>query len=64
MKRRMRFYDVYFWCVHGQHRVRRETAVVDGKGVARCPVHKRMLRTRPSAQGNQRDRLYSRRRVA
>jgi hypothetical protein len=54
---------MYFWCTKGQHRVRKEIAVVDGKGVSRCPVHKRMLRTRPSAQGDQRDRLYPRRRV-
>jgi hypothetical protein len=59
----MRFYDFFFYCVHGQHYVAKETAVIDGNGAPRCPVHGRKLRTKPICT-SERDRLYPRRRVA
>ena len=60
----MRHYDFFFWCSKGGHFIRKENAVIDVNGAPRCPVHKRMLRVKPSAGGEQRDRLYPRRRVA
>jgi hypothetical protein len=59
----MRFYDLYFWCTKGQHRVTKETAVVDARGSPKCSIHKKKLRTRPCYSGEELDRLYPRSRV-
>jgi len=59
----LRFYDLFFWCVHGQHFVAKEAAVFDERGAPTCPTHKRKLRTKPTHTA-ERDRLYPRSRVA
>ena len=59
----MRFYDLFFWCPWGHHFVRKENAVRDERGTAKCPVHKRILRTKPLIRGERRDRRYPRSRV-